>query len=102
MMRPSTWADSSQGTVNRWATDATTSQELYSRVDVFDSPDLIAVDGGTVYFTMGFVGGGVWRVSASGGAAERLACAFNALSGIALDATSVYIASSEGVYRLNR
>lgn len=95
------WADGSEGTVNRWKVAETTVEKLYSTSNLSDRPDQLTVANGTVYFTQGFVGASVWRM-VDGTPAEQLACGFDGPDGIAVDATSIYIASDSGVHRLDR
>lgn len=95
------WLDSSANTLSRWALGASTPTTLAS-FDVFDDPDALIVDGGNVYYALGFVCAVAWKIGADGSGKTELAQGFNSVGLIGVDATHLYITSMGGVYRVDR
>jgi hypothetical protein len=95
------WADGSMGGINRWQLGASTATRVVD-FDNSDNPNGLVVDGGTVYYSTGFLCGSVFKVSSDGRNKALLANGFHSGGLIGVDAAHLYITSSDGVFRVDR
>jgi hypothetical protein len=90
------WGDSSYRTVEKWSAET-------GRVRLASAePNDVAVDGGTIYWTDGFIDGSVRSVRTDGTEPKTWLCDLRAPNRIFIDGNYVIFGSDEGILRIER